>query len=131
MGGKPRVKVPLSEELVERARAALYALPSIDNGRLSERKMFGGVCFLYEDKMACGVVGRDLMVRIAPDAFESALEEPHVRVMDFTGRPMRGFLYLNETGWSQNKVLRAWLTRCTGYAKSLPPKRPKKSKRNT
>jgi hypothetical protein len=56
--------------------------------------MFGGLAFLCDGRMCCGIVGTDLMVRVPIDAYESTLAEPHVRPMDFTGRPMKGFVYV-------------------------------------
>lgn len=58
----------------------------------SERRMFGGICFLLDGRMSAGVLGNELIVRVSPDEYEEAMRAPGARPMDFTGRPMRGFL---------------------------------------
>jgi hypothetical protein len=77
--------------------------------------------------MAAGIVGDDLMLRIGEDGFDDALKQPHARIMDFTGRPMRGFLFIAAEGIKTRKALAAWLERAAGHARSLPPKKPKKA----
>ena len=67
---------------------------------VTERKMFGGLAFLCNGRMCCGIVGTDVMVRVPKDAYESALAENHVRPMDFTGRPMKGFVVRRSNGSS-------------------------------
>jgi hypothetical protein len=62
--------------------------------RVTEKKMFGGLAFMLGGKMFCGIIGDDLMVRVGPDGHDDALTQPHVRPMDFTGRPMRGYVYV-------------------------------------
>ena len=74
-----------NEETGERLREELETVADI-----SERKMFGGISFLLGGNMAVGVVGEELCVRVGPDAFDEALKLPGARIMDFTGRPMRG-----------------------------------------
>lgn len=100
-------------------------------GRLrgsSERRMFGGVCFLLDGKMCCGIVGRDLVVRVGPDGHAGALRRPHTRPMDFTGRPMRGFVYVGAAGCRTARGLSSWVERGVRFARSLPPRRRAKSK---
>ncbi|MFQ5458667.1 MAG: TfoX/Sxy family protein, partial [Myxococcota bacterium] len=82
-----------NEALAERVRGALAR-----RRHISEKKMFGGIAFLVRGNMACGVVGRKLMVRVGPDAYEKALAHKDARKMDFTGRPMKGFLYVMPAG---------------------------------
>jgi TfoX/Sxy family transcriptional regulator of competence genes len=89
---------------------------------LKEKKMFGGVAFMLNGHMCCGVVGRDLMVRVGPEQHDQALAEPHARPMDFTGRPMKGFIYVGPEGWRSAASLRKWINRGVSFAKSLPPK---------
>ena len=81
------------EHLGERIARVLDGTPGI-----TARQMFGGICFMVGGKMACGVVKNDLMIRLEADEGDRALGDPHVRLMDFTGRPMRGFLYVAPTG---------------------------------
>lgn len=78
---------------------------------VTERKMFGGLAFLCNGRMCSGIVGTDLMARVPKDAYESALAEPHVRPMDFTGRPMKGFVYVARTALRTPASLRTWLSR--------------------
>ena len=106
-----------SEALADRVRAALA-----DRDDLSEKRMFGGICFLLGGNMCCGVVGEDLMVRVGPDAYEDALGRPHAREMDFTGRPMRGMVYVDAAGIRTAPGLGAWVARGVAFAGALPPK---------
>lgn len=107
--------------LAERVRDALSAVPD-----LAEIKMFGGLCFTVRGHMAVGVNGDDLMVRLPSEEGEAALSEPGARPMDFTGRPMRGFLFVGPDGLRTERELRALVDRSVAYASSLPPKKPKK-----
>jgi TfoX/Sxy family transcriptional regulator of competence genes len=93
-----------------------------DGPGLSERKMFGGLCFLHEGNMCFGIVGSELMVRVGPDAYESSLSRPHAREMDFTGRSMRGMVYVAEAGIQEDEDLGGWLERGLEFASLLPPK---------
>jgi TfoX/Sxy family transcriptional regulator of competence genes len=104
------------EGLAERIRAVLG-----DEG-VTERKMFGGVVFMCAGNMAVGVIGDELMVRVGQEGFADALAEPHARVMDFTGRPSKGMVYVRVEGTAEDDDLRAWIDRGTAYARSLPPK---------
>lgn len=93
-----------------------------DVAGLRERKMFGGLAFLHAGNMAFGVVGDELMVRVGPDAWADALTFPHAREMDFTGRSMKGMVYVGVDGFAEEEDLRAWLDRGLAFAGSLPPK---------
>lgn len=96
--------------------------------RISERKMFGGLAFLCDGNMAFGIIGDELMVRVGPDAWEQMAAEPHAREMDFTGKPMRGMVYVAVEGFAEDEGLRTWAGRGLGFAGSLPPKPPKAPK---
>jgi len=98
---------------------------------LEEKHMFGGVAFLIRGHMACGIVKDDLMVRTGPDEYEKALARPHARSMDFTGRPMKGMLYVSPEGCLTTAALRRWVELGVRYANSLPPKKSKPGKRRT
>lgn len=91
-------------------------------GGVSERKMFGGLCFLVNGNMSFGVVGSELMVRVGPDAYPETLTLPKAREMDFTGRAMRGMVFVSEDGISEDEDLQEWLDRGMAFAGSLPPK---------
>ena len=83
------------EGLAERIRGLIAGDP-----RMEERKMFGGLAFLCNGNMACGIVGDELMVRVGPDAWADALTQPHAREMDFTGRSMKGMVYVGIDGFA-------------------------------
>ena len=89
--------------------------------------MFGGVCFMLDGKMVVGVIHDDLMVRVGKEDYAAALKRPHLRPMDFTGRPLTGFLYVAPAGIKTAKQLGNWVHRCLDYVASLPP--PKRKKR--
>jgi TfoX/Sxy family transcriptional regulator of competence genes len=89
---------------------------------VEEKRMFGGLAFLVGGHMACGIVGEELMVRVGPRAYEAALAEPHVREMDFTGKPLRGMVYVGVDGIAAEDDLARWVERGHDYAASLPPK---------
>ena len=88
---------------------------------LTERKMFGGIAFMLNGNMCCGVTNDDLMVRVGADGLEYALDQPHARPMDFTGRPMKGFVFV-DAGAVGDRVLRQWVQRGVTFAESLPAK---------
>jgi hypothetical protein len=88
-----------------------------------EKRMFGGVAFLVDGKMSCGVTGDDLMLRLSHAQAEEALAAPHTRPMDFTGRPMRGFVYLGKSGWVQDAVRAPLVALSVEYAKTLPARK--------
>jgi TfoX/Sxy family transcriptional regulator of competence genes len=105
------------ETLAERVRAALTG-----RADLGERKMFGGIAFMVAGNMAVGIVGEDLMVRLGPEDAERALAEPHVRPMDFTGRPMKNIVFVGPLGTASDEDLAGWVDAGADYAASLPPK---------
>ncbi|HKY24539.1 MAG TPA: TfoX/Sxy family protein [Gaiella sp.] len=88
---------------------------------LTERKMFGGLAFMLDGHMCCGIVGDELMLRLGIDGAEAALARPHVRPMDFTGRPMAGMVYVSRDGL-RGIALRRWVERAAAFARTLPPK---------
>jgi TfoX/Sxy family transcriptional regulator of competence genes len=110
------VIVAYDEELADRVRVVL-----VDEPGLTERKMFGGLAFLVNGNMACGIVKDELMLRLGAEGAEAVLAEPHVRQMDFTGRPMTGMVYVEREGLGDAAV-RRWVEQAAGFARSLPPK---------
>jgi hypothetical protein len=84
--------------------------------------MFGGLAFMVRGHMAVGIVKSSLMVRTAPDDYETLLAEPHARPMDFTGRPMKGFLYVDPAGVASAPALARWVARGVAFADSKPAK---------
>ncbi len=105
------------EQLADRVRTALG-----DRPELSERKMFGGIAFMLAGKMAIGVAGSDLIVRLNPEEHERALDEPGVRTFDMTGRPMAGWLLVSRDATASDEALHVWVERGAGFASSLPAK---------
>ena len=106
-----------SEHLASRVREILA-----EGGGVDERKMFGGLSFMVHGHMCCGVVGDDLMLRLGPDQAEQVLDEPHVRPMDFTGRPLKGFVFVAPPGVRSEARLRQWLGLARDFVEALPPK---------
>jgi len=106
------------EALVGRIRAALAGRPEI-----SEKKMFGGVAFLRDGLMFVGVADASLMARVGKELHADSLRRKHVRPMDFTGRPMSGYVFVAADGLRTAKELRFWLERCEQFVSTLPPRR--------
>ena len=84
--------------------------------------MFGGLSFMVRGNMACGVIGEELVVRVGKDGHEAALARPHARVMDFTGKPMQGWIYVGAEGVESDAELAEWVELGLEYALSLPAK---------
>ena len=105
------------ERLAGRVRRALA-----DRRNVSEKRMFGGLTFLISGNTCCGIVGDELMVRVGADQYEGALSRRHARKMDFTGRPLKGYVYVARGGLGSGKALRSWVDKGATFAQSLPPK---------
>lgn len=111
------------EKLVGRIRDELLGMPG-----LTERKMFGGVCFAVNGHMACGVQKKDLVVRVGSDEHQRSLARKHTRPMDFTGKPMTGYIYVDVLGYKRKADLARWVSKGVEYVQTLPPKKSKKKK---
>lgn len=105
------------EKLARRVRDCLGDQPG-----LAEKKMFGGVAFMLRGNMCCGVLNSYLIVRTGPEQFADALQRPHVRPFDMTGRPMRGIVTVDAAGLESDDTLGAWVEQGARYATSLPAK---------
>lgn len=105
------------EGLAERIRDALRGRPGV-----SERKMFGGLAFMLNGNMAVGIVGETLMARVGPARHADALALPNVRPMDFTGKPMKGYVFVDAPGIAEDAALENWITACSAFVATLPPK---------
>lgn len=105
------------EEIANRIREALAQQDGVD-----EKKMFGGLAFMVHGHMCCGALGDEIMVRVGPDQYEAALAQPHARAMDFTGKPMRGMVYVGPEGIASDEDLAAWVGRGLAFVTGLPPK---------
>ena len=89
---------------------------------IEEKQMFGGVCFMVNGHMCCGVAGKKLMVRDGPERYAAALKQPHARPMDLTGRPLKGFVFVMPSGLRGRQALKAWVDLGVRHATSLPAK---------
>ncbi|MGH9917149.1 MAG: TfoX/Sxy family protein [Pyrinomonadaceae bacterium] len=107
-----------NEKLAERIRRQLSNRMDV-----VERKMFGGLAFMVRGHMCCGVVGDELMVRVGPAGYEATLKEKHAREMDFTGKPLRGMVYVAVPGLASAKQLGKWIERGLEFVLTLPEKR--------
>ncbi len=106
------------EQLAERVRKRLAG-----QRRLSEKKMFGGVGFLLNGNMCCGVRGTELIVRLDPDETDDALEQAHTRVLDIGPRAMKGWIQVEPEGVASDRQLAKWIGIATRFAAALPAKR--------
>ncbi len=89
---------------------------------LSAKRMFGGVCFLLKGNMMCGIWKDSLVVRVGLDGFQEALDAPHTRPFDVTGRPMAGWVMVGPRGVEKDKDLKAWLAKARAFVRTLPAK---------
>jgi TfoX/Sxy family transcriptional regulator of competence genes len=108
--------------LSNRIREALSQVP----GNIQEKEMFGGICFMLNDKMCVGVLKDEMMCRVGPAAYPGALEEPGCREMRFTGRPMTGYVFVTREAASNKKDLQRWIDLCVAFnaeAKAKPRKK--------
>jgi TfoX/Sxy family transcriptional regulator of competence genes len=105
------------EKLAERVREALS-----DRKGLTEKKMFGGLAFMLRGHMCCGVLQDDLVVRVGPKRYEQALSQPHARPMNFTGRPLKGFVTVGPLGYKTDKALQKWVKQAVEFISLLQPK---------
>lgn len=110
-----------NEELAERIRLYTASQKGIE-----EKKMFGGIAFMLRGKMFCGIVKDELMVRLKQDRYEAALQQAHVREMDFTGRPMRGYVFVSPEGLRTERQLSGWVEFGIECVRSLPTGKKKK-----
>lgn len=105
------------EGLAERIREVLS-----ERSDVAEKQMFGGIAFMVRGHMGVGIVKDDLMVRVGPDAHATLVRQPHARAMDFTRRPMKGFLFVSAEGVEPDAALREWVGHGVVHATSLPAK---------
>ena len=93
-----------------------------DQPDVIEKKMFGGIAFMHAGNMCCGIIDDLLMARVGPDAYPGALTRPYAREMDFTGKSMKGFVYIDPAGFAEDDQLREWVSLCQAFTASLPAK---------
>ena len=115
------------EGLAERVRGVLDDRPDV-----VEKRMFGGIAFMVRGHMCVGLVKDDLMVRVGPERHEESLKKPHVRPMDFTGKPMTGYVYVGPAGVAEEEDLERWVRLGAKFVATLPKKeKTPKSKKPT
>lgn len=109
-----------NEALASRVRAVLA-----ESAGITEKRMFGGLAFLKHGHMFVGVTADELMARVGKDAYLGALKRKHVREMDFTGKPMVGYVFVGSSGLAKDAELAFWVQHCEQFALALPPKSKK------
>ncbi len=112
------------EALAERVRTVLLTVPNVE-----EKKMFGGVSFMVNSQMCCGVLKDDLVVKTGPDGFEALVAQPNVRPFDFSGRPMVGMVYVASGGVATDAQLRAWIQRGVDFVQRNPKPSSRKARK--
>jgi hypothetical protein len=103
------------EKTAERIRSVLAGRADV-----VEKRMFGGLCFMVNGQMCCGLAKTDFMVRVGKDGYEDALAQPHTRPMDFTGSPLAGMVYVAPAGYETTTALRKWLGRGIAFVTANP-----------
>lgn len=111
------------EKLADRVREQLSG-----QRKLEEKRMMGGLTFMVNAKMCVGILNDDLMVRLAPEVYDEALERPGCRAMDFTGRPMKGFVFVDPEGAKGAKQLNYWIGLALDFNKKAKASKRKKSR---
>src|SRR5262249_3022389 len=111
------------EKLAQRIREILSRRKDI-----CEKQMFGGLALMLNGHMFCGIIQGDLMVRVGPEQYEAALTQPHVRPMDFTGRPLNGYVYVAPAGYKKTSELAKWVQRGMTFVSSLAAKKSRAEK---
>ena len=110
-----------NEQLCNRIREALA-----DQEDVEEKAMFGGMCFMVNGKMCVGVMKDDMMCRIDPDSYEASVEMPGCRGMDFSGKPMKGFVFVDEHGMKKEADFRHWIGLCLAFNPKAKASKKKK-----
>ena len=108
------------EGLTQRIREQLQNRSDVE-----EKKMFGGLCFMVSNHMCCGIVKDTLMARVGQNNYEMCLDKNYAGEMDFTGKAMKGMVYVAPEGIESDSELREWISICVDFIESLPPKKPK------
>lgn len=105
------------EGVAERIREVMCIYEGI-----TEKYMFGGIAFMLCGNMCVGVIKDQLMLRVGPEQYETLLKQQYVKKMDFTGKPLPGFLYIQPEGFSEDADLVQWIEKAYQYVSSLPVK---------
>ena len=105
------------EKLAARLRLALAG------ERANEKAMMGGLCFMVHGHMCVGVTRDKLMVRTGAEGHAHALTFKHAVPMDFTGKPLKGFVFVLPAGCATQRAVDAWVKRALAHVAALPPKK--------
>ena len=106
-----------NQDLANRVLRVLW-----DEAALEQKPMFGGMAFMLRGNLACCVLADDLIVRVPKDEYADALRRPHVREMDYSGRPMRGWVMVGPDATGDDAALAGWARYGASTALALPPK---------
>ncbi len=110
-----------NEKISDRIREALVDIPNVE-----EKQMFGGLCFMVNGKMCIGINNDEMMCRIDPANDKEALSRVGCRLMDFTGKTMKGYVYVNEDGMRTNTDFEFWVGLCLEFNKFAKASKKKK-----
>ncbi|MGB5274269.1 MAG: TfoX/Sxy family protein [Flavobacteriaceae bacterium] len=103
------IEMAFDTDLENKLLKAIIKLPENLAKDFTEKRMFGGIAFLYKGKMTVGIVKEDLMVRVISAKMKGVLASDQVRPMDFTNRPMKEFVFVSPAGFNTEKQLASWL----------------------
>ncbi len=109
--------MPYDQAVAQSVRQAMTG-----RGMVEEKPMMGGLVFMLDGNMCCGVSGSSLMVRVGAGSYQSALANAHVRPLVFGGRRPRGFVLIDAAGYQSQDVLAQWLQCAITFVSELPPK---------
>jgi TfoX/Sxy family transcriptional regulator of competence genes len=112
-----------SEKLAERVRGRIAET----HRSVVEKKMFGGLCFMVNDKMCVGVEQDRLMVRIDPARYDEVMQKEGCKPMDFTGKPMKGYVFVDIEALNTKSKLEFWINLALEYNKMAKASKKKKS----
>lgn len=116
--------MPYNEKLADRCREMI----SLTHKKVEEKRMFGGLCFMVNGKMCMGVESERLMLRIGPARYDEAMEKEGCRPMDFTGKVMKGYVFVDVAALNNQKKLQYWIDMALEFNKEAKPSKKKKAK---
>ena len=106
----------------DEALAARLRLYFSSRDEVSEKTMMGGLAFMINGNMCVGASDHRLMARIGPRHYATALKDMHVSIMNYTGKPLKGFVYVEPEALISDEQLHGWIKRCEHFVQQLPPK---------
>ena len=109
--------MPYNQDLANRVLGMLWPEPTLE-----QKRMFGGMAFMLQGNLACCVLNDDLIIRVPRDEYAATLEIDHVREMDYSGRPMRGWVLVGPGATDADENLAEWVRYGATTALALPPK---------